>query len=48
MKNFLETEAETAIVKKQGLALAVARAAAEARQIEGEAEIISATNKVKA
>jgi hypothetical protein len=33
MKQFLETQAETAIVKKQGLALAEAKAKAEAKKI---------------
>ena len=48
MKEYLETQAETEIVKQQGLALAEARAKAEALIIEGESKITEAQNKVKA
>lgn len=48
MKTLLEQQAETAIKKKTDYAIAEAKAKAEAKKIQGQAEVSQAENKVKA
>ena len=47
-KTLIQQQAETSIVKKQGQALAEAKAKSESLKIEGTSQVAAAQNSVKA